>query len=220
MYLDITTWWQALSAPEQWFWAIGLISNALFAIYVIMQFAGGHDTEFHSSDVDVSGVDVSDVDSGDAGTDTDTGFTILSLRSLLAFGMFMGYTGVATLRLGLNWFFALITGVGAGMLAAWLAWRLLRLILHLQSSGTLDMHNTIGQTGTVHLQIPAIGEGTGKVMVEVQGALREMDAVSEEGSISTGDTIIVVGTTDEGNLIVQPFKTPLKHKLPELLISL
>jgi hypothetical protein len=32
---------------------------------------------------------------------------------------------------------------------------LLRLVLRLQSSGTLDIQNTIGQTGEVHLQIPA-----------------------------------------------------------------
>ena len=68
------------------------------------------------------------------------------------------------------------------------------------------MQNAIGQTGEVYLAIPAGMHGAGKVMVEVQGALREMDAVSEEASIPNGQPVLVVGLTDEGALIVQPFK--------------
>lgn len=190
MFTDLASWWQALSNAEQWFWAIGLISNVLFAVYLIMQFAGGHDTDVHDTDI----------------SDLDAGFTVLSLRSLLAFGMFMGYTGVVALRLGGGWLTALIAGVAAGILAAWLAWRLLRIILRLQSSGTLDMQNAIGQTGEVYLPIPASLHGAGKVMVEVQGALREIDAVSEDAAIPNGQPVLVVGLTDEGALIVQPFK--------------
>lgn len=190
MFTQLSDWWQALSGAEQCFWAIGLISNALFAVYLVAQFAGGHDADVHDADV----------------PDLDAGFTILSIRSLLAFGMFMGYTGVVALRLGGGWLIALLAGVAAGVLAAWLAWRLLRIILRLQSSGTLDMHNAIGQTGEVYLTIPAGQHGAGKVMLELQGALREMDAVSEEAAIPNGQPVLVVGLTDEGALIVQPFK--------------
>ena len=176
-----------MSDAEQLFLGIGLVSNALFVIYVIIQFTVGHDSEFHLEDV-------------------DAGFAILSLRSLLAFGTFMGYTGVVTLRLGGGWLPALIAGLAAGILAAWLAWRLLQLLLRLQVSGTLDEQNAIGQTGTVHLYIPAHMSDTGKVMLEVQGALREMDAISEEEAIPTGQPVLVVGIADSGALIVQPFK--------------
>lgn len=196
MFSDLATWWQALSNAEQWFWAIGLISNVLFVVYLLMQFAGSHDTDVPDGDV----------------PDLDAGFTILSLRSLLAFGMFMGYTGVVSLRLGGNWFVALVAGIAAGILAAWLAWRLLRIILRLQSSGTLDLQNAIGQTGEVYLPIPAGLNGAGKVMVEVQGALRELDAVSEEASIPNGQPVLVVGLTDEGALIVQPFKVVMNDE--------
>lgn len=198
------TWWESLGNAEQWFWAIALISNVLFALYLVAQFAGGHD-----ADVDVDG----DFELDHA----DAGFAVLSLRSLLAFGMFMGYTGVVVLSQGGGWVLALLTGVVAGSLAAWLAWRLLRLILGLQSSGTLELHNAIGQTGEVHLQIPAESGGIGKVMVEVQGALREMDALSEAEEIPTGASILVVGLADNGTLIVQPFE-PLTGDSPEKLL--
>lgn len=216
MLLSIITWWEALGGAEQWFWTIALVSNVLFAVYLVMQFAGGHDGDAGGDlDGDLDG-DVA----GDLGHDgLDTGFTILSLRSLLAFGMFMGYTGVVALRLGVGWFVALIVGIAAGVLAAWLAWRLLRLILRLQSSGTLNLENTIGQTGEVYLPIPARQGGSGKVMVEVQGALREMDAISEEIAIPTGATILVVGITETGALIVQPFEPLPKVKIPNLLFA-
>jgi len=205
MLLNLFTWWESLGGAEQWFWAIALISNVLFAIYLVVQFAGGHDTD---ADTDLH------LD------DADAGFAVLSLRSLLAFGMFMGYTGVVIIRLGGGWFFALLAGIAAGMLAAWLAWRLLRTVLRLQSSGTLDMENTIGQTGEVHLQIPAQAGGTGKVMIEVQGALREMDALSESESIPTGASILVVGLTGEGTLIVQPFEPLPNDNLKKIPIAL
>lgn len=204
MLLNVFNWWESLGGAEQWFWAIALIFNVLFALYLVVQFSGGHDTDVDGNfDVD----------------DADAGFAVLSLRSLLAFGMFMGYTGVVVIRQGGGWFLALLAGTAAGSFAAWLAWRLLRSILRLQSSGTLDLENTIGQTGEVHLQIPASSEGSGKVMVEVQGALREMDAVSESESIPTGAAILVVGLSDDGTLIVQPFEPLPKHKLKQKLMA-
>ena len=172
---------------EQVFWSIGLISNGLFAIYLVFQFAGGHDHDIHPDDA-------------------DPGFTVLSLRSILAFGMFMGYTGVAAMHLGVGWIAALIAGLVAGVVAAWLAWRLLQLILRLQSSGTLDLHQAVGLTGEVYIPVPAARQGTGKVMVAVQGALRELEAISEGAAIPTGAPVLVVAVTDLGVLIVQPFQ--------------
>ncbi len=202
MLFDVFSWWQSLHGAEQLFWAIGLISNSLFAVYLVIQFhGGGHEGDF------------------DAGGDADAGLAILSVRSLLAFGMFMGYTGVVALRLGAGWPVALLAGIVGGIIAAWLAWRLLRVVLRLQSSGTLDLHNTIGQTGEVHLLIPARQTGAGKVMVTVQGALREMDAVSEGGEIPTGESILVVGITDEDVLIVQPFQALPGNKKPLMMIT-
>ncbi|TNE65079.1 MAG: hypothetical protein EP344_03165 [Bacteroidetes bacterium] len=209
MLLDLMSWWEALGNAEQWFWAIALVSNVLFALYLVVQFAGGHDTDI-DGDVDV-GTDI-EVHDG------DTGFTILSLRSLLAFGMFMGYSGVVAMSLGTGWFVALLIGLAAGTLAAWLAYRLLRLVLRLQSSGTLDIQNSIGQTGQVYLPIPAQAGGMGKVMVEIQGAMRELDAVSESEAIPTGTEVLVVGLTDDDILIVQPFQAlPGNQKIHQLI---
>lgn len=188
MLLDLTTWWHSLPATEQLFWAIGLISNSFFAIYLILQMVGGHDSDFHPEHPDI-----------------EPTFAILSLRSIMAFGMFLGYTGVVCTRMGVGWFITTVVGILAGIVAAWLAWRLLLLVLRLQSSGTLDLQNAVGKTGTVHLVVPAQSRGTGKVSVDVQGALRELDAISEDEEIPTGQSVLVMAITDDGLLIVKPF---------------
>lgn len=187
MLLDLNTWWQHLTSSEQTFWAIGLISNVLFIIYVVLQFLGGHDTDVHMES-------------------DHLGWGILSVRGLLAFGMFMGWTGVVMLKAGYSFGIALTAGVLAGLLAAWLAWRLLRLLLRLQSSGNFEPERVIGKTGQVHLLIPAKGKGTGKIMIEAQGALRELDAISEADAIPTGASILIVGLDETDLLIAQPFE--------------
>lgn len=187
MLLDLTSWWLQQPPSEQIFWSIGFISNVLFIIYVAVQFLGGHDTDF------------------DAGHDSDY-LGILSIRGLLAFGMFLGWTGLVVMQAGFGMAAALVAGALAGLLASWLAWRLILLLLRLQVSGTLDPERVVGQTGSVHLRIPAKQNGMGKVMVEVQGALRELDAVSEAGEIPTGSSILIVGRTADGAFVAQPFE--------------
>jgi membrane protein implicated in regulation of membrane protease activity len=189
LLFDLTSWWMSLNGFERLFWSVGLFSNLLFIAYVIVQIFG-HDTD---ADTNV------DLDGG------DFIFAALSLRSILAFGMFLGYTGVVAMRIGWSFPMAMVAGVLAGGTAAWMAYKLVRLLLRLQESGTMDIENAVGQTATVHLLVPAQSASPGKVMVEIQGALREMDAVSEEDAIPTGATVLVVGVSDEQYLIVQPF---------------
>jgi hypothetical protein len=71
----------------------------------------------------------------------------------------------------------------------------------LQSSGTIDIKNAIGQQGTVYLTIPATGSG--QVSVAVQGSLKIFDAVSEGNKkIPTGEKIKVINVIDNKTLVV------------------
>ena len=140
--------------------------------------------------------------------DAHEGFSplaLLSIRGLLTFTMFMGYAGFATISAGFSVVPAIFAGLFAGFIASWLAYKLVRLLLKMQSSGTLDMQNAVGQTGTVHLVIPANASAHGKVMIVIQGSLREMDAISEEEAIPTGASVLVTSVTDNGQLVVMPY---------------
>jgi hypothetical protein len=189
MQLDIMIWWQALRGAEQVFLGIGAVSNILFALYIGIQMFG-HDTDLNTH---------ADFDHG------DLGFTVLSVRSILAFGMFLGYAGLVALQAGLGPIGAVVFGALAGLLAAWLAHKLFVLLLKLQSSGTLKLENAVGAVGKVHLPLPANAATPGKVMVIIQGALREMEAVSEGEALPTGTAILVTEVLENGQLVVIPY---------------
>jgi hypothetical protein len=175
-------WWHNLTQSEQLFFIVGSVSNVLFVAYVIYQLSGGDD-----------------LDAPD-----DAGLIFLSFRSLTAFGMFLGWTGLVVLKQGGSLYSAILAGVLAGVVAVWLAYLLIRWLLKMQSSGTLDMANAVGCQGVVHLIVPAKGQGKGKVSIEIQGALRELDAITEGGvAIPTGGKVIVVSVVSEDTLVVQ-----------------
>lgn len=181
MITQLTEWFTSLSGTDQIFCYTGLISNILFLFYILFNVFGND----HDSDLE------------------DAGFTILSIRGLLAFGMFLGWTALVVSRSGAPWPVALAAGMLAGWLAAWLAWRVIRMLLTWQSSGTLDLHNAIGMEAEVYLFIPGEGKGQGKVTIALQGAERELEAVSDGPAIPTGGKVIVMGLDDRSRLIVK-----------------
>jgi membrane protein implicated in regulation of membrane protease activity len=174
---------------ERILWATAILGGALFLIRLVMLFVGGIDHDGDASgagDADTGGFDGHDADS-------TSSFALLSLQSVSAFFMMFGLVGLAILR-GLGeggalW--AVLGGFAAGAVSVWVIGKILSVLRGLQSSGTLDMANAVGVEGTVYLRIPA--DGTGKVQVEIQGRLHEVNAVSEDKvELKTGDAVRVV----------------------------
>jgi len=72
----------------------------------------------------------------------------------------------------------------------------------LQSDGSLNIQNALGQKGKVYLAIPT--KGSGQVQLPVQGSLRVFDAIADDQrSISTGVNIQVTGVVDNKTLVVK-----------------
>ena len=72
-------------------------------------------------------------------------------------------------------------------------------------SGTLEYKNAINAIGEVYLEIGKNRSKMGKVMIRVQGALREMEALTDHNENLKQSTIIkVASVTDNGILIVTP----------------
>ncbi len=180
--IHIVDTWQNLTFAEQVFSSIGLISNVLFAIYLLAA---------HFTDTD-----------GHGDFDPDGALPVLGIRGILAFGMFTGWTAFTLSRSGYNIWVATAGGAVAGFGAAWLVWRMLRWMLTWQSSGTLELPEAIGKSGVVYVPIPAPTLGKGKVHIELQGALRELDAVAAAEALATGTSVVVVGYDAADNVLV------------------
>jgi membrane protein implicated in regulation of membrane protease activity len=186
------------------------VGLALLVVRIIFMIAGvGHGAGGADVHADVAGHDVPAGDGADAdqpavdnaGADShdashhgssDTSFTMLTLQGIMGFLLMFGLTGYM-----LNSFAAaggIIASAGAiavGIASMWLIARLFSLLLTLQSSGTVDITNAMGQEGTVYLTIPP--GGVGKVQVVVQGRLLEYEAVSDEKvELKPGVNVMVV----------------------------
>jgi uncharacterized membrane protein len=125
------------------------------------------------------------------------GLELLSVRALAAATTVFGGVGMA-LTPGLP--LALAAGVAllpAGAAAAGTAW-LTRMMLRLESDGSLKLDGASGQIGTVYTPIPGDGVGTGLVHFTLQGRTIELSARTRDGVLlPTGASVLVVSVDPE-----------------------
>jgi hypothetical protein len=188
---------------EKVFAVCAILGTVLFVVRLALFFVGGDseaDGDFDVGDADFDG-DVGEFDA-DVG-DSDVSFRMLSLQTVTAFFMIFGLAGLALLKEA-KWQVpgSLVGAVVAGCFAVFVVGKIMVFWKRLQSSGTIDMANAIGQQGSVYLTIPA--GGTGKVQVTVQERFKVLDAIGvDEEELKTGERITVVGLNDDNTLIVQ-----------------
>ncbi|MBN1535079.1 MAG: hypothetical protein JXA20_20590 [Spirochaetes bacterium] len=146
--------------------------------------SAGHDVAAHAGDP--SGHEVPHHSAGES----DASFKLLTLQGIMGFLIMFGLTGY-TVRAIAGGLVSVAAGIVVGIASMWLMAKLFSLLMNLQSSGTIEMHNAVWQEGTVYLTIPP--DGVGKVQVVVQGRLQEFEAVSDgKTELKPGDRVIVV----------------------------
>jgi len=184
---------EVLTTLDKIFLVCACVGGLLFLIRLVMQFLG--------ADADMDADFDADFDVGaDAGGDSDSSFRAITYQGLVVFFMMFGLEGLC-LHIAFEFSPAVsIAGaVGAGLVSVWIIERIMSSIAKLQSSGTLDMKNAVGQEGSVYLGIPP--EGTGKVRVTFQNRLRVLDAISQDKEeIKTGQRVLVVDVVN--NMLV------------------
>lgn len=184
---NINQWWEALSSPHQVFWFIAIIFSVLFLIQFIFLIIG-----FDSDSSDIDQV-------GDAG-DFDHDFSALSVRSIIAFFTFFGWTGVLALNNNLSVWMAVLAASIAGLTAMFLVAYLMFKFAQLEQSGTLNLYNALDKPGEVYLTIPGQEAGVGKIHLLLEGRIREMNAITVGGVLKTGTPVKVTGILD-GNIL-------------------
>ena len=131
------------------------------------------------------------------------GLKLFTLRGIVAWLAVAGWGGLWLLNMGLHPIFAVFLAIAMGFWAMLLMALFLRVALHLQSDGTMDLRNALGRAGTVYLTVPANRAGAGKVTVLFQDQLQELDAVTDETEhLVTGTEIVVVGISGRNTLVV------------------
>jgi membrane protein implicated in regulation of membrane protease activity len=182
-------WWQALNLELQIFYGIGILALLALALQFILLLFGGLD-------------DATDL--GD-GMDHGSGLGIFSFRGITAFFLGFGWTGVIVMKDGHSLALAIVMGLLVGTILMVAIFLLMRSMMRLQSSGTLDYRNAVGEVATVYVTVPAEGKAGGQVEVMIQGRLSVAEALHKgENAIAPGTKVKVVETVGRASLVVEP----------------
>jgi membrane protein implicated in regulation of membrane protease activity len=192
MVLTITDKWYALGTVEQIFWGIALVFSLLFVIQFGLSLLG--------ADMEAD----ADMDSAGGSFSVDPSFTLLSVRSIIAFFTFFGWMGVLAISSGYSTNITLFIAVGSGFIAMVLVAYLMYFFSKLAERGNADLRELIYKDATVYLTIPEHRKGKGKIHVSLQNSLREMDAVTEGERLDNGKSVKIIEIIEDNVLVVEP----------------
>ncbi len=187
-------WFRELSGLEQVFWGMSLIFSVLFVIQFVVSLFG------FDFDADVE----TDLSTADGGIEAD--FSLLSLRSVIAFFTFFSWTGVLMIKNGASLLAILVGSSFSGLLAFGIVAYLLYLFSKFNQSGTVDMDQALFQKGEVYLTVPGGKEGMGKVQIQLGQNLKELRAITDGDSLPTGSKIRVIEVLEDNLLVVEAFE--------------
>lgn len=183
-------WFAAFEAFEKVYWSIALIASGIFIVLMILTFIGGEFDDTGDVDADIDG-------------DTGIDFQFLSFKNLIGFFTIFGWTGIACINEGLSKGMTLLISIVCGLLMMFIMASLFYYLGKLNSSGSLKMKNALNQVGEVYLTIGANRSKIGKVHINIQGGMRELEALTDETfDLHQGDIITVTEVTGTGILIV------------------
>jgi hypothetical protein len=186
----MTDWWNSLLIEKQIFYAIGLFSLAVLFLQILLTLVGvGH----HDADFSGHG-------------DHDTGIGVLTVRTVTAFFVGFGWTGVIMLNRGYSMTAAIAAGTATGVVFLLATAFLIRNLLRLQSGGgNVDYNNAIGTVGTVYVTIPAAEAGGGQLELTIQGRLMMAEAYTKAArNLLPNSKARVVGLIGRSTLLVEP----------------
>jgi len=196
-------WWEGLTLLNKGFAVAALFFSVLFVWQFLGALLGLHG-DSHGDAGHAIGIHHHDFDHHADQHDRDgAGFTLISVRSVLAFGTLFSWAGTLYLMSGAGVFLALIYSFAWGIAAMFIVSYLVFKLVQLQETGTATVWSAIGEEGVVYLNLPA--GGLGKVRVMVSGVISYVNARSRGGeSLTAGTKVRVVGVIDNNTIEVEP----------------
>ena len=196
--------WESLVTGQQIFVCIAIPATVLLIIQIIMMLIG-----LGTADTDIDGDGIPDeIEApGDESDAPDGDLAFFTLRGIISMLCIMGWSGLIFLDPSLKMPLpvGILISFALGVIALVLVAFAMRGISRLQSSGNLDLRNTIGKVGQVYLTIPGGGKSAGKVNLTVQEQYKEFTAITTSDSdLKTGSYVRVVALSESGVLVVEP----------------
>ena len=188
----MTEWFSNLELFSKVYWGIALIASLVFIFMIIFTFIGA-ETDGLDTDTDTQ-----------IESDTGIGFQFITFKNLVGFFTIFGWSGIACIDSELSKPLTVIISLVCGIIMMTVMAAMFYYMQKLNDSGTLEFKNAINAVGEVYLTIGAKRTTIGKAHVRIQGALRELEALTDsETDLKSGSVIIVKDVTENGILIVE-----------------
>ncbi|WP_120170392.1 NfeD family protein [Thermohalobacter berrensis] len=179
-------WWNGITGFEKIFWYFAIPFSLAFIVQVVLTFMG------MDGDVDVF----------DAFLDFDS-FPLFTVRNFIIFFTVFGWTGIAAINAGFSKTVTLILAIFLALILMLIVAGTFYFMNRLTESGNMDLTNAINRIGEVYIKIPANRKGRGKVHIEIQGSLREIEAVTDGEELKSGEMVKVVKVLNDQLLLVE-----------------
>ncbi|MBP1616348.1 MAG: serine protease [Bacteroidetes bacterium] len=174
------------------FWFVAIPASIIFVIQTVMTFLGTDAHDGAAPDFD-----------GDLGDAHDTPFQLFSFRNLINFLIGFSWGGISLYKIIPNTVLLVLVSLLVGFLFVALFFFIIRQMMRLAEDNSFRLKDAVGKSGDVYIRIPARKTGKGKVQVSVNGAVHELDAVTQGDELPSGSLIRVVSLVDEELLLVE-----------------
>jgi len=173
----------------QTFWYLALPITLFFCIQTILTFAGADFSD--GLDVDFDG----DLD-GESGP-----FQLFSLRNLINFLLGFSWSGICLYDRFVNTDILIVVSFFIGLAFVSVFFVVIRQVKKLAEDNTFKIQDTLCQTAEVYMKIPENKTGKGKVHLNINGSLRELDAISLTEGFKVG-MLVKVKTIQHPDILV------------------
>ena len=189
----MTNWWESLESFERLFWYFALPFSSFFLIEMTLSVFG---ISF-SDDCDFSDC------SGDPSEDGMNSVYFLTFRNFLIMFAIFGWAGISFYNFGLGKIATLALALLSGLLSILIMGSIFYFMFKLDENGNRNLNTIVGKTGQVYIPIPANRQGKGKIQIVFHGGLKEVEAITDEKKLNTGERVKVVKKLSETTLLVE-----------------
>jgi hypothetical protein len=139
-------------------------------------------------------------------------FGVITFRTVVAALTFFGLAGKAALSAGFEPLPTMLIALGSGAAAMYGVHFLMQSLHRLRADGTVQIERSVGEPGTVYLTIPGAGAGLGKIHVNIQNRLVELQASTPKDRLPTGAKIVVTRVIGPDTVEVEPLAEAIPQR--------
>ena len=173
------------------FWFIAIPTSIIFLIQTILTFVGADFSEGIDTDFETDF------------HDGHSGFELFSLRNLINFLLGFSWSGIAFYDTISNKILLIAISFVVGILFILLFFIVIKQVQKLAEDNSFQFSNTLNKTAEVYLSIPKNKSGKGKIMISVNGAFHELEAMTEHDAIPSRKIVKVIKIENQNILIVE-----------------